>query len=112
MRRERRRGGSRERRAQVGASAINKMTQPLHKLPVYELLGEEALEQIHQVSMQILSEVGIAFYDEEALDILKRHGAEVDKEDVVRFDPALVEEYVAKAPSQFTQLAATLTIMW
>lgn len=105
MRQSRRRGGSRERRAQAGAASIAKMTQPLHKLPVYELLGEEALEQIHQVSLQILSDVGIAFYDDEALAILKEHGVEVDEEDVARFDPALVEEYVAKAPGQFTQLA-------
>jgi trimethylamine--corrinoid protein Co-methyltransferase len=80
------------------------MAQPLHKLPVYELLNEEGIESIHQASLQILSEIGIDFYDEEALVILKENGAQVEGE-TVRFDPALVEEFVAKAPGQFTQLA-------
>jgi trimethylamine--corrinoid protein Co-methyltransferase len=103
-RRERRHGRRRERRGEQAAEAVTRMTQPLHKLPVYELLGEEGLETLHQASMKILSEVGIDFYDKEALAILKSHGAKV-RDETVYFDPALVEEYVAKAPHQFTQLA-------
>lgn len=80
------------------------MMQPVHKLPVYDLLDEEALDLIHQVSMQILSEVGIAFLDDEAQDILEEHGVTV-KDDIAYFDEALVHDYVAKAPGQYTQLA-------
>ena len=87
------------------AATVARVTQPLNKLPVYDLVGEEALELIHQTSLRILSELGIAFYDEEALQILREHGAEVNEESVVRFDPALVEEFIAKAPDHFTQLA-------
>src|SRR5690606_34604286 len=78
--------------------------QPVHNLPVYEILDEEGLETIHRASMQILSEIGIDFYDDEALFILKEHGADVEGE-TARFDEALVLEYVAKAPVTFTQLA-------
>src|SRR5690606_15743203 len=78
--------------------------QPVHNLPVYEILDEEGLETIHRASMQILSEIGIDFYDDEALFILKEHGADVEGE-TARFDEALVLEYVAKAPATFTQLA-------
>ncbi len=81
------------------------MVQPLHNLPVYELVDEEAIELIHQTSMRILSEIGIAFYDDDALAILRQHGAEIDDESVVRFDPDMVEEYISKAPNKFTQLA-------
>ena len=84
---------------------VARVTQPLNKLPLYDVVDEEGLELIHQASMQVLSEIGIAFYDRESLAILRQHGAEVDENDVVRFDPALVAEYVAKAPTQFTQLA-------
>jgi trimethylamine--corrinoid protein Co-methyltransferase len=59
---------------------------------------------MHDASMRILSEFGIAFYDDEARSILKAHGAKVDG-DMVYFDPDLIREYVAKAPSEFTQLA-------
>ena len=54
--------------------------------------------------MRILAEFGIDFYDEEARAILKQHGADV-RGDTVYFDEALITEYVAMAPRQFTQLA-------
>ncbi|HEX6383097.1 MAG TPA: trimethylamine methyltransferase family protein [Anaerolineae bacterium] len=103
-RRERRRGGRRERRSSEQDTSLARMTQPLHKLPTYDMISEEGLDKIHQTSLRILSEVGTAFYDEEALAILKEHGAEV-KDGIAYFDPALVEAYVSKAPSHFTQLA-------
>jgi trimethylamine--corrinoid protein Co-methyltransferase len=67
-------------------------------------VGQETLELVDEASMRILSQVGIAFYDEEAQGILREHGVDV-RDDVAYFDPALVKEYVSKAPSQFTQLA-------
>jgi trimethylamine--corrinoid protein Co-methyltransferase len=85
-------------------TAVAKMIQPVHNLPVYELATEEGLEIIHQTSMEILSEIGIAFYDDESQAILKENGVEV-RDDIAYFDPAQVEELVAKAPSTFTQLA-------
>jgi len=85
-------------------TAVAKMVQPLLKIPVYNLLDAESLELLHQKSLQVLAEVGVAFYDAEARAILKAGGATVEGE-MVRFDPALVEETIARAPSQFTQLA-------
>ncbi len=103
--RRRRRHRRAERSTPEELASVARVTQPLHKLPVYNLVDDEALQLVHQTSLRILSEIGIAFYDDEALTILREHGAEVDDDDVVRFDPALVKEYVAKAPSEFTQLA-------
>jgi trimethylamine--corrinoid protein Co-methyltransferase len=79
--------------------------QPItYDLPVYELLDAEQLERLHLASMRILAEFGIDFYDEEVRAILKDHGVDV-RGDTAFFEPALIEEYVAKAPGQFTQLA-------
>jgi trimethylamine--corrinoid protein Co-methyltransferase len=103
-RRERRGGGRRARRAAALAAPKPKMKPITYQLPIYELLDEEELERLHQASMRILAEFGIDFYDEEVRAILKSHGAEV-RGDTAYFDPALIEEYVARAPSQFTQLA-------
>ena len=108
MRQESRRRRSRRRRGRTPdaeAASVAGVVQPLHDLPVYDLIDQESLEVVHEASLRILSEIGIAFYDEEALAILKKYGAKVDEASVVRFDPNLVEEYVAKAPSEFTQLA-------
>ena len=75
-----------------------------YDLPVYDMLSVESVQRLHDASMRILSEFGIAFYDEEARSLLKSHGARVDG-DMVYFDPEMIAEYVAKAPSEFTQLA-------
>jgi trimethylamine---corrinoid protein Co-methyltransferase len=95
----------RERRANRAATAAPKRMQPItYRLPVYELLRADELDRIHDVSMQILGEHGIDFYDDEARAILAEHGADV-RGDTVYFTPPLIERYVAKAPAQFTQLA-------
>jgi len=75
-----------------------------YSLPVCQFLAEEEVERIHQASMRILSEFGIAFYDEESRSILGKHGAKVQG-DMVTFEPGLVNQYLAKAPSQYIQLA-------
>jgi trimethylamine---corrinoid protein Co-methyltransferase len=105
MGRERRTGRRRRSEALPGTEEREERTQqPVHNLPVYEILTADGLETIHQAAMEILGEVGIDFYDEEALAILADHGARVDGE-TVYLDEALVLEYVAKAPAQFTQRA-------
>jgi trimethylamine--corrinoid protein Co-methyltransferase len=72
-------------------------------LPPLELLGEDALQRIENTAYRVLEELGLEFMSDEALDILARNGATVDRATtVVRFDRNLVKEYVAKAPSTFT----------
>jgi len=102
-RRRRREESPRERR-KARAAKISKMTQPVHTIPIYEILNGEGVELIHEKSMDILKEVGIDFYLGEAQQILKKHGVEM-KGDTAFFEPGLIEEYVTKAPSHFTQLA-------
>ncbi|HUN21694.1 MAG TPA: trimethylamine methyltransferase family protein [Anaerolineales bacterium] len=97
----RRRTDRAERRSAVTAARI---VQPLHNLPTYELVSPEGLAQIHQASLTILSDIGIDFYDEESLAILKENGAHV-KGETVFFDPQMLMRFVQMAPSQFTQLA-------
>lgn len=103
-RRRRRERGRRRRDRAARTSQRVEARQPVHTIPIYELVDEEGIERVQQASQEILSEIGIDFYDEEARAILKEHGADVRGE-TAYFDPALIEEYVAKAPNQFTQLA-------
>ncbi len=70
--------------------------------PPMRLLSDDQVEMIHQRSLKILSEMGVEFMSDEARRVLKEAGADVDDDSgVVRFDPALVDETVAKAPSAF-----------
>ena len=92
------------RRERQAAAAVQQVVQPLHRLPIYELVDEAGLHKLNDTSHQILEEIGIDFYDEEALAILKQHGAVV-KDATVFLDRKLVREFVGLAPRQFTQLA-------
>ena len=71
--------------------------------PSIDVLSADAIEAIHEASLQVLEEIGIVFMLPEALDILTAAGAEVDRETrQVRFDRALVVERMASAPAEFT----------
>jgi len=66
-------------------------------------VSQEKLDKLHEASMWILENVGMAFMDPQALDIWEKAGAKVDhKEERVWVDRGLLMEAVAKAPSQFT----------
>lgn len=70
--------------------------------PPYDWLDPQALERIHDASLDILENIGIDFHDEEALDIWQRAGAKVDR--AARHvwpDRGLVLEALRTAPSSF-----------
>jgi hypothetical protein len=83
-------GGPPQSRRCHGASLSNtdKPTEPL---------DEEGIATIHRGAMRILSEIGIEFLNDEAVGYLKDAGCIVEGQ-TVRFDPAFVEEMVARAP--------------
>ena len=101
MAREGRRGGRAARR-QARARPESGMLPPLERgIPVYELLGEEQLERLHDASMRILEETGIAFQDGEAQALWRAAGARVE-DTRVRIPRELLLDLVAKAPARFT----------
>lgn len=83
---------------------LQAILQPTYQHPVHELLDSEQLETLHQTSLEILAEVGMDFYSENARNLLAEAGMRVTGE-TVYFDPTLVEKYVAEAPGSFQQLA-------
>ncbi len=98
----------RKRRGRGHSRTIDTIRQQPRKQPrnIYsplEIVSADQIETLHHGSLRILSELGIAFLDDEALDILKEHGAEVNRNTkMVKFSPELIEEHIAKAPSKFT----------
>ncbi len=69
--------------------------------PPMQIVSADEVEAIHHASLKVLSEIGMDFTLPEARDMLKAAGADIDGERV-RFDPAMVEELIATAPSEFT----------
>lgn len=65
----------------------------------YEVLDEEEIFKIHEASLEILSEVGIAIYSKEVLELLNEAGAIVDfKKSIARIPKNLVEEALVSVP--------------
>ena len=98
------RGRRNSRRGTREPSTIHQLAwhQPRNPFPPIELLSADQLETIHHASLRVLRDMGLEFMSDEALDVLEREGADVNRDtQLVKFDPDLVEEFVAKAPSEF-----------
>ncbi|MDA7984539.1 MAG: trimethylamine methyltransferase family protein [Alphaproteobacteria bacterium] len=73
-----------------------------NKFPHLEFLSADEIESIHENSLAVIRDIGMRFMHPEAIAILKKHGAEVTPDtDLVKMDPELVLEHVAKAPASF-----------
>ena len=75
----------------------------INPLEPISILSEEEVASLHTASLEILKKHGMRFSLPEARKMLREAGASVDEDNaMVRFDPDLVMEYVAKAPGAFT----------
>jgi trimethylamine---corrinoid protein Co-methyltransferase len=71
-----------------------------NRMPHYEVLSEQAMSVLEGGWRRLVSEIGIEFTHEGALDLFRGAGQQVDGS-VVRLDPDFVLEQVAHAPSEF-----------
>ena len=78
---------------------VAKITQPTWTLPAYEIASTEQLQLLHDKSMQILEEGGIAFYDDESVRILQQHHVKV-VDQMSYWDRAHVMECVVEGLSK------------
>ena len=106
-----RRTGRRQRRASLEDQLVERFNKiPFRQLrnpiaPV-EILDADQIEELHQASLRILQEIGLEFFDDEALDLWRQAGARVDRSSRHAWlDGDMVLELVAKAPPSFTWLA-------
>jgi trimethylamine--corrinoid protein Co-methyltransferase len=101
-RRSRREGGGRRVGGSGGRNPVPQL--PRRKLkrlfPAMEIVSADELESIHRASLKVLSEIGMDFTLPQAREMLKKAGASVEGERV-RFDPAMIEELISTAPSEF-----------
>ena len=72
----------------------------INKMPRYEILSEEAIATLDKGWRRIVSELGIEFLSDEALELFAKEGQSVDGQNV-KLDPDFVAEQVAKAPREF-----------
>jgi trimethylamine--corrinoid protein Co-methyltransferase len=73
----------------------------INDMPRYEILDEAAMQELERGWRRIVSELGIEFLHDEAVDYFAKAGQKVDGQ-LVKFDPDWILEQVAKAPAEFT----------
>ncbi|MCP4688955.1 MAG: hypothetical protein GY859_12955, partial [Desulfobacterales bacterium] len=65
------------------------------------MVSKNDLDRVHEATVEILEQTGVAFHLEEAVEVFKRHGARVDGE-VVYISRRMLENAVETAPRTFT----------
>jgi trimethylamine---corrinoid protein Co-methyltransferase len=71
-----------------------------NQMPRYEILSEQSMAVLDSGWRRLVSEIGVEFLSDRALDLFRDAGQQVDGNNV-RFDPDWVLAQVAKAPREF-----------
>ena len=71
-----------------------------NQMPRYDILSEEAMATLDRGWRRLMTEIGVEFMDQRALDLFAAHGQRVEDHKVF-LDPDFVLEQVAKAPREF-----------
>ena len=69
-------------------------------MPRYEVLSEEAMATLDRGWRKLMTEIGVEFMDDRALELFRQAGQRVE-DNTVFLDPDFVLEQVAKAPREF-----------
>jgi trimethylamine--corrinoid protein Co-methyltransferase len=96
-----------DRRTRRKAEASHGVPQPpwapiRNPLPPLELLDGDGLARLDDTALRVLEELGVEFLSDPALDVFEKAGCKVDRSSrLVRFERAMVNEIVRRAPRQF-----------
>ncbi|MEM7430743.1 MAG: trimethylamine methyltransferase family protein [Pseudomonadota bacterium] len=94
----------RSQRKKRTANAIRQLPWQalINPLPPIRILSDDQVDTIIATSKELLATQGMRFLDDDARQRLARAGADVDDAaKTVRFDPAMVAEYIDHAPPTF-----------
>ena len=71
-----------------------------------KMLSENELNQFHEASIKLLSETGIRFFKQEAIDLLVSHGASAEG-NLVKIPESMVKKCLDTCPKTFTWKSLT-----
>ena len=97
-RRRRRRGT-----VEAGPQHIEQPASRLHRrlFEPTRVVSDDELESIHEASLTVLRDIGIDVLNDDARKRLVAEGATA-QENRIRFDPEMVLDFIASAPTEFT----------
>lgn len=68
--------------------------------PSIKFLSDEEIQRLHDYSLRILQEIGMRLPHAEALEILKKAGADITEDSVVKIPPKLVAAAIETVPKR------------
>ena len=71
-----------------------------NRMPRYEVLSDDAMQTLDRGWRRLVTEIGVEFMSDRALDLFRAAGQKVE-DNTVFLDPEFVLEQVAKAPREF-----------
>ncbi|MDQ4052978.1 MAG: trimethylamine methyltransferase family protein, partial [Actinomycetota bacterium] len=71
-----------------------------NQMPRYEVLSSDAMAMLDKGWRRLMTEIGVEFMDDRALELFRKAGQRVE-DNTVFLDPDFVLEQVAKAPREF-----------
>ncbi len=74
----------------------------LYRSVVFRSLTDDQIARLHEASLEIMARTGMRFYEQEALDLFKKAGADVSDGNLVRIPPHLVEWALRTVPKSIT----------
>ncbi len=72
----------------------------VNRMPRYEILSQDAMAALDGAWRRLITEVGVEFMSDRALELFRQAGQKVE-DNTVFLDPEFVLEQVAKAPREF-----------
>lgn len=96
--REARRGRREAAGSVIPQLAWERVTNPYDALV---MLSAEQMQDLHDTSIRILKELGIKVMGQNVRDLMRRAGADVDAEGVVRLDQGIVDHALSTVPRAF-----------
>ena len=100
----RRRGGRQGRKRSIESSPIFHRPTLVRNIPFLDLLDDEGVDQIHEMAMRIIEEIGIEFRDPKSISLWKKAGADVDGWRV-RAGREMLMELLTTAPQEYVHRA-------
>lgn len=79
---------------------MNTANKVIFQSPQFAVLSESQIRDIHLAALEVLRWTGIRFFNQEALDLLKKAGAFISDGNLVKFPPNLVKEAIASVPER------------
>jgi len=70
--------------------------------PQFRVLSVKKIRKIHEATLNVLEQVGVRIYAEEAIELFKAAGCKIRDNNQVKIPSPLVEKAIQDAPSKFT----------